>query len=461
MKEGRDKMDVTELLLAGEMPVAVGADGCIDVPMFPIGNWHTGKYADLPLGRDRALRTIDNFKNNVLGRRVRVDTDHDRKGAQGWLKDMFLGEFTDARGARRQGPIAKIEPTPKGLETIANKEYAYFSIDMAPHKIPETGEVVQDVVKAFSFTNDPVLPVPAVGEGDVTRIAASEAIVVRLSELQDGSEVVQLSDAERERIDMAVERYLEERGVQAAETASVDGEDHPASDFAYVPDPAKPSTWKFPIYDKAHVANAAARWGQADIPAADRPKVLAKIVAAHKKFMPDTPMPDSMKLSEGASQMDEVKLTEENTRLSEENASLKKQIAAKARVTLSERIKGLHVDKPSMDAISGLVLAEGDSATIVLSEGAVTVELADVNAVNSAWLGIVEHMKQIHTKPEHEEMNPERSKGAKLSETDTDFISSIAGSPEQAEELRKIAESKIGKTNDHAFHSTPDEAFEE
>src|ERR1041384_182018 len=63
-------------------------------------------------------------------------------------------------------------------------------------------------------------------------------------------------------------------------TASVDGTEHPAGDFAYVPDPAKPSTWKFPIFDAAHARNALARFDQADLPAGDKAAVKAKIMAA-------------------------------------------------------------------------------------------------------------------------------------------------------------------------------------
>lgn len=68
-------------------------------------------------------------------------------------------------------------------------------------------------------------------------------------------------------------------------TASVDGKEHPASDFAFVPDPEKPSTWKLPIFDASHVRNALARFNQTEgIPEDEKPKVLARIHAAAKKF---------------------------------------------------------------------------------------------------------------------------------------------------------------------------------
>ena len=76
-------------------------------------------------------------------------------------------------------------------------------------------------------------------------------------------------------------------GVKAADTrptASVDGTEHPAADFAYVPDAEKPSTWKLPIFDAAHVRNALARWDQTDIPAADKAAVHTRILEAARKF---------------------------------------------------------------------------------------------------------------------------------------------------------------------------------
>lgn len=63
----------------------------------------------------------------------------------------------------------------------------------------------------------------------------------------------------------------------------VDGEEHPASDFAYVPDPEKPSTWKLPIFNMRHVGAALAamtsdyRGHSVEIPEQDRDSVMKKI----------------------------------------------------------------------------------------------------------------------------------------------------------------------------------------
>lgn len=85
-------------------------------------------------------------------------------------------------------------------------------------------------------------------------------------------------------------------------TASVGGEEHPAKDFAYTPNIHRPSTWKFPIHDKAHVNAASARMNQTDIPEKDLPGVKAKVRAAWKKVYPDKKpeeMPDAIKEAEG------------------------------------------------------------------------------------------------------------------------------------------------------------------
>ena len=76
-----------------------------------------------------------------------------------------------------------------------------------------------------------------------------------------------------------------------AETKSVGGTQHPASDFAYVPDSTKPSTWKLPIFDASHAAAAKAalssggfRGQKVQIPSSALPGVRRKVNAANKKF---------------------------------------------------------------------------------------------------------------------------------------------------------------------------------
>lgn len=97
----------------------------------------------------------------------------------------------------------------------------------------------------------------------------------------------------------------------AAATKTEGGVAFPAGDYAYVPDPAQPSTWKLRLTvspggvpDAGQVGAAAAALGKGyrgskvQIPAADRPKVVAKVRAAWGKANPDRKpdeMPDVLK----------------------------------------------------------------------------------------------------------------------------------------------------------------------
>jgi hypothetical protein len=73
------------------------------------------------------------------------------------------------------------------------------------------------------------------------------------------------------------------------------GESLPASDFAYVGDPDRVSTWKFPIHDKSHVQNAVARFNQTDLTGAARASAKRKIRAAYRRFFPDNEIPNVIK----------------------------------------------------------------------------------------------------------------------------------------------------------------------
>jgi len=81
---------------------------------------------------------------------------------------------------------------------------------------------------------------------------------------------------------------------KAAPTKTENGEDHPASDYAYVPDPKTPSTWKLLLDTPAHIGGAVAALGpggyrgqKVQIPAGDLAAVKAKVKAAWLKAHPD------------------------------------------------------------------------------------------------------------------------------------------------------------------------------
>lgn len=90
-------------------------------------------------------------------------------------------------------------------------------------------------------------------------------------------------DAATEARAKAAETFVELRGGMTR-TKRVSGRDLTAGSFAYVGDPDKTETWKFPIQDADHVRNALSRFDQGDIPEGAKAGTIAKIQAAAKKF---------------------------------------------------------------------------------------------------------------------------------------------------------------------------------
>lgn len=101
----------------------------------------------------------------------------------------------------------------------------------------------------------------------------------------------EMAEHYREMQDSAFKDSERSARASTAKTKRVAGEDLPASAFAYVGDKNDTSTWKLPIKfsseekTKRHIRNALARFNQTKgIPDSEKPKVLAKIKAAAKKY---------------------------------------------------------------------------------------------------------------------------------------------------------------------------------
>ena len=94
-----------------------------------------------------------------------------------------------------------------------------------------------------------------------------------------------------------------------AVTQTINGVAFPAKCFAYVPDPNMPSTWKLRMYknpgdptpDAGFIGGCVAALGpsgfrgsKVQIPAADKPAVIAKVRAAWKQLHPGETVPGSI-----------------------------------------------------------------------------------------------------------------------------------------------------------------------
>ena len=92
--------------------------------------------------------TLNNFLTNKNETQPFVDIDHE--------SGVSLGPIT---GMKIEGNSLFIQPewNPRGLETVANKEYMYFSISLGNHVDSKTGAVSFPVMSTTSLTNIPVV----------------------------------------------------------------------------------------------------------------------------------------------------------------------------------------------------------------------------------------------------------------------------------------------------------------
>lgn len=123
---------------------------------------------------------------------------------------------------------------------------------------------------------------PCLGVAHFAYIKADGAM-----EIRKFSKVIPIrsSQAQLEELRQEIELLKASQIGKSGKTKRKGGKDLPSSDFAYVGDKEDPSTWKLPIHDAAHCRNALARFNQTKgIPAGEKDKVHARIVAACKKF---------------------------------------------------------------------------------------------------------------------------------------------------------------------------------
>lgn len=101
---------------------------------------------------------VNNFKNNILGRKVAVNYDHPRSRlastrAAGWIGALNLGKNT----AGDMAIFADIEWNEAGKKSVISKEFLYTSIGMYINMIdPRDGETKHGAVLfELTLTNDP------------------------------------------------------------------------------------------------------------------------------------------------------------------------------------------------------------------------------------------------------------------------------------------------------------------
>lgn len=359
-----------------------------EITIFPIRELDTGKYGKLDFGSDFADKVIANFDAGVLKIEPVVDAEHEGGKAMGWIKRLFKGSFKNHQGAEQAAVMAEVEWTGPGKEAIGGKEFRYFSPAIGEYKDEETGKSYYPVLKGGALTNTPVLklmPEVALTDGappgertvplEVPPIEFTDTapdIGGLFDELLSDIEAL-LSKGEEAwkgaKGAPAVRTYLREvraklgtmrpREVAAADVFKTEGgQQFPAAAYAYVPDPASPSTWKIRLWETPEAKETTRQVGaaiaafspggfrgqKAAIPAADIAAVKAKVRAAWKQVNPDKKpgeMPSYI-ASERSEDMDEIRklleLAEDATdeQVSEKLAEISEKAAAADEATAAK-----------------------------------------------------------------------------------------------------------------------------
>jgi hypothetical protein len=171
-----------------------------------------------------------------------------------------------------------IEPGMVTGFSIAGRYAKKWEADGIKYYIPEITEI--------SYVDHPCNP-----DAGFTHVKANGQVeFCKFADLRKAAE--SKAHDSKDEIGKRVRAVLIEAGLlKEAKTKRVAGEDLPASCFAYVGDKDDPATWKLPYKgfsteakNKSHVRNALARFNQTQgIPAGEKAKVKAKLVAAAKK----------------------------------------------------------------------------------------------------------------------------------------------------------------------------------
>lgn len=189
----------------------------------PIGTYQHPVYGEIKLDNDKVIRMARNINTGVRGQDLDIDYEHKKRDgkAAGWVKKAQ---------ARENGLWLQVDWTDPAKQAIQNKEYRYFSPELADAwQHPQSGETYKDVVLGGALTNRPFL---------------KGILPINLSEVIDTVELIDQFDYEGEDVTKLRDIPQSER------------KKRPSSDFAG-------KGRSFPIIKPADVAAAASSMGRA------------------------------------------------------------------------------------------------------------------------------------------------------------------------------------------------------
>jgi phage I-like protein len=148
---------------------------------------------DMVVSSEMFLSFVDNFNRKVRGTDLAIDYAHDSfKEAAGWIKGLSASDD-------RSELWADIEWTPKGKESIKNKEYRYLSAEFVYEYEDENGVKCGATLFGAGLTNRPFLknmkPVSTLSEEQ--RIKKMD-LEKKLSELESKQSKLEAALAEKE-----------------------------------------------------------------------------------------------------------------------------------------------------------------------------------------------------------------------------------------------------------------------
>ena len=138
---------------------AIQAGDTTPMMVFPVGEWHSAKYPNLPLTEELANELIANFEAGVLGTEPVVDSSgkHDTSApAAGWVKRVYLASYEEG-DVTGLALWADVKWTPLGAELLTSEQYKYGSVEIGSVVLNDSGETVDNVLRSLTLTNTPVL----------------------------------------------------------------------------------------------------------------------------------------------------------------------------------------------------------------------------------------------------------------------------------------------------------------
>lgn len=159
------------------------------IPLLVLGKWNHARYGLLNFTRDVIERMRNNFKDNVIGRKVSWDNRHKPElGALAWFKSFQYEEGDNGKKLF----VGYGKATPAGDKVVDEERYKYASIEFHPNwENPLVAALSSDEFEPY-VEQEVVMPDETVVDGaNDEQVVALEALETDLKEAQDALKLEQ------------------------------------------------------------------------------------------------------------------------------------------------------------------------------------------------------------------------------------------------------------------------------